>query len=92
MLSRRGFLGTVSASVFVAPLAASAQQADRVRRVGLLVPFAESDVEAQTQIAAFLDALRALGWNEGRNVRIGYRWAARDAARIRASAKELVPP
>jgi putative ABC transport system substrate-binding protein len=90
MLSRRGFLGTVSASVFVVPLAARAQQVDRIRRVGLLVPFAESDLEAQTQIAAFLDALRTLGWTEGRNVRIDYRWAARDAARIRASARELV--
>ena len=61
-----------------------------MRRVGLLIPFAESDVEAQTQIAAFLGALRTLGWNEGQNVRIDYRWAAQDTARIRASAKELV--
>ena len=67
-----------------------AQQADRIRRVGLLIPFAESDVEAQTQVAAFLGALRTLGWDEGRNVRIDYRWAARDTTRIRASAKELV--
>jgi putative ABC transport system substrate-binding protein len=47
-------------------------------------------VEAQTQAAAFLEALRTLGWNAGRNVRIDYRWAAQDAARIRALAKELV--
>jgi putative ABC transport system substrate-binding protein len=90
MLSRRGFLRTVSASLFAAPLAAREQQADRIRRVGFLIPFAESDVEAQTQIAAFLGALRTLGWNEGRNVRIDYRWAAQDTARIRTFAKELV--
>jgi ABC-type uncharacterized transport system substrate-binding protein len=90
MLSRRGFLGTVGAGLFAAPLAARAQQADRIRRVGLLIPFAESDVEAQAQISAFLGALRTLGWSEGRDVRIDYRWAAQNPARIRAFAKELV--
>jgi putative tryptophan/tyrosine transport system substrate-binding protein len=90
MLSRRWFLRTVSAGVFTAPLAVRAQPADRIRRVGLLIPFAESDVEARTQVAAFREALQTLGWTEGRNVRFGYRWAAQDTARIRASAKELV--
>jgi putative ABC transport system substrate-binding protein len=90
MLSRRKFIRTVSASLFAAPLAVRAQQADRLQRVGLLIPFAESDVEARTQIAAFLGVLATLGWDDGRNVRIDYRWAAQDMARIRASAKELV--
>ncbi len=72
------------------PLAARAEQTDPIRRIGLLIPFAETDVEAQAQIAAFREALRKLGWTEGRNVRIDYRWAAGDIARIRASAKELV--
>jgi putative ABC transport system substrate-binding protein len=90
MLSRRGFLRTASSSFIAAPLAARAQQIDRIRRIGLLIPFAENDVEAQAQIAVFLGALRTLGWTEGQNVRFDYRWAAQDAARIRASARELV--
>lgn len=89
-MDRRTFVSVGAFGLLAAPLAAGAQQADRIRRVGLLIPFAESDVEAQTQIAAFLEALRTLGWNEGRNVRLDYRWAAQDSARIRASAKELV--
>jgi putative tryptophan/tyrosine transport system substrate-binding protein len=88
-VDRRTFLAG-SFGLLAAPFAARAQQADRIRRVGLLIPFAESDVEAQTQVAAFVGALRTLGWDEGRNVRIDYRWAARDTTRIRASAKELV--
>ena len=88
-MDRRAFLAG-AAALLAAPLAAAAQQADRVRRIGLLIPFAESDVDAQAQIAAFQEALRALGWSEGRNVRIDYRWAAQDPARIRTFAKELV--
>ncbi len=88
-MDRRAFLAG-SLGALAAPVAAGAQQADRIWRVGLLIPFAESDAEAQTQVAAFLGALRTLGWDEGRNVRIDYRWAARDTTRIRASAKELV--
>ena len=88
-MDRRAFLAG-SLGALAAPVVVGAQQADRIRRVGLLIPFAESDVEAQTQVAAFLGALRTLGWDEGRNVRIDYRWAARDTTRIRASAKELV--
>jgi ABC-type uncharacterized transport system substrate-binding protein len=87
-LDRRAFLGSLG--LLAAPRGAEAQPADRIRRIGLLIPFAEDDGEAQAQIAAFLAGLRALGWNEGRNVRIEYRWAGRDAARIQAFAKELV--
>jgi putative ABC transport system substrate-binding protein len=90
MMNRRRFLHTMGASFVAAPLAAEAQQTDRIRRIGLLIPFAESDVEAQARIAAFRETLRTLGWNEGENVRSEYRWAAQDAARIRAFAKELV--
>ena len=90
MLSRRAVLRAVSAGLIAAPLTARAQQVARIRRIGLLIPFAESDLEAQTQIAAFLEALQVLGWSEGRNVRFDYRWAPQGTARIRASAKELV--
>jgi putative ABC transport system substrate-binding protein len=90
MMDRRRFFESVGASLLAAPLAAEAQQTDRIRRIGLLSPFAESDAEAQAQIAAFQETLRTLGWNEGRNVRSEYRWAAQDTARIGAFAKELV--
>jgi len=89
-MDRRAFISGASLVLLAAPLTGEAQQADRIRRIGLLIPFAESDVEAQAQIAAFHEALRTLGWNEGRNVRIDYRWAAQDTARIRAFAKELI--
>ena len=89
-MSRRRFLHAVGASLVTAPLAAEGQPTDRVRRIGLLIPFAESDGDAQAQIAAFAETLRTLGWNDGRNVRIDYRWAAQDAARIRTFAKQLV--
>ena len=90
MMNRRRFVQSVGASLLAVPLAAEAQQTDRIRRIGLLIPFAESDAEAQAQIAAFQETLRTLGWNEGRNVRSEYRWAAQDTARIGAFAKELV--
>jgi len=61
-----------------------------MRRIGVLIPFAESDTEAQTQVAAFQEGLQKLGWTDGRNLRFDYRWAGGDVARIRAFAKELV--
>jgi putative ABC transport system substrate-binding protein len=63
------------------PLAARAQQPDRVRRVGVLMGIAEDDPEAQPRIAASLAGLQAFGWKDGRNVRIDYRWAADDTGR-----------
>ena len=67
-----------------------AQQADRVRRVGVLVSRAADDREGQARLAAFLQGLQELGWTDGRNVRIDYRWAAADADRSRTYAAELV--
>ena len=73
------------------PLAARAQQSDRVRRIGVLMGYAENDSEAQAQIAAFRDGLQKLGWTEGRNTRIDIRWAAPDDTEsIGRFAKELV--
>jgi hypothetical protein len=57
------------------PLAARAQQGDRMRRVGVLMAYAESDPEGQAQVAAFREELQKLGWAEGRNIRIDSRWA-----------------
>ena len=57
------------------PLAARAQQPERVRRIGVLMPVAADDPDTQARFAAFLQALQQLGWTDGRNVRIDYRWA-----------------
>jgi putative ABC transport system substrate-binding protein len=72
------------------PLAARAQQRDRVRLIGVLMGFAESDPAAQSWLAAFRNALTQLGWSEGNNLRIEVRWGAADPDRIRTLAKELV--
>jgi putative tryptophan/tyrosine transport system substrate-binding protein len=73
------------------PLAARAQQGERVRLIGVLMGHAESDSEAQAHIAAFRDGLQKLGWTEGRNTWIDYRWAASDDAEsMQRFAKELV--
>jgi putative tryptophan/tyrosine transport system substrate-binding protein len=71
------------------PLAARAQQPDRVRRVGVLMGIAD-DLEGQARIAVFRQALQALGWTEGRNIQLLYRWSAGDAGQARWLAKELL--
>ena len=72
------------------PFAVRAQQADRMRLIGVLMGFAESDLNAQSQIKALREALAKLGWMEGNNFRIELRWGAADPERIRTFAKELV--
>jgi putative ABC transport system substrate-binding protein len=72
------------------PLAARAQQGDRVRRIGVLVPFDQNDPAAKTYISAFTQALADLGWTDGRNVRMVLRWFGDDTNRVRALARELV--
>jgi putative tryptophan/tyrosine transport system substrate-binding protein len=73
------------------PLAARAQQGQRVRRVGMLiVAYTQTDPEGQARVAAFLDTLQKLGWADGRNVRIEYHWGAADADGSKAAASELV--
>jgi putative ABC transport system substrate-binding protein len=75
---------------FAWSLAARAQQADRMRRVGVLEARAADDREGQARLAVFLQGLQELGWTDGRNVRIDHRWAAADADRHRTFAAELV--
>src|SRR5215468_5314037 len=72
------------------PLAARAQQGDRVRRIGVLVPGDENDPVGKTIVSAYTQALADLGWTDGRNIRIERRWAGADIDRIRALAQELV--
>jgi putative ABC transport system substrate-binding protein len=88
-MRRRDFIaGLGSAAAW--PLAARAQQSDRMRRVGVLNAFAESDPEVRANLAAFRETLQKLGWVEGRNVHIDYRWGDAEPQRIRSYAKELV--
>jgi putative ABC transport system substrate-binding protein len=72
------------------PFAARAQQAERMRRIGILLPVAPDDAEFQTRVGAFLQGLQQLGWTIGRNVRIDTRWAGASATEIRRHAAELV--
>jgi len=88
-IGRREFI-TLLGGAAAWPLAARAQQGERVRRIGMLLGIAENDLEAQSRIAAFRKGLRDLGWVEGRNVHIDYRFAAGDANRIKAYVAELV--
>ena len=88
-LRRREFIaGLAGAAAW--PLAARAQQGDRVRRIGVLMPYDENDPEGKRRYSAFTQALAGLGWTDGRNVRMDLRWAAGDINRIRALAQELV--
>jgi putative ABC transport system substrate-binding protein len=89
MRTRREFV-TLLGGAAAWPLAAHAQQPERMRRIGVLIPYAADDPEGQARIAAFLQGLQQLGWTEGRNVRIDYRWSAGDADRARRYAAELV--
>jgi putative ABC transport system substrate-binding protein len=88
-MRRRNFIAGL-ASTAAWPLAARAQQPDRMRRIGVLMAYAESDLTAQSWLAAFRGALSKLGWTEGDNLRIELRWSADNADRMRALAKELV--
>jgi putative tryptophan/tyrosine transport system substrate-binding protein len=72
------------------PLAARAQQVEKVRRIGVLQPLAADDPESPARVTAFAQGLQQFGWTDGRNVRIDYRWAAGDTDRYRRYAAELV--
>ena len=89
-MKRREFFTLIGGATVALPFTAGAQQGERVRRIGLLMAFSESDLAAQSQVAAFRGALAKLGWTEGRNLRIELRWGAGDQDRIRAFARELV--
>jgi putative ABC transport system substrate-binding protein len=89
-MKRREFITLVGGAAVAWPLAARAQQPERVRRIGVLMPFAADDPEAQARVAAFAQGLAQLGWIIGRNVWIDTRWATANAADIRKYAAELV--
>jgi ABC-type uncharacterized transport system substrate-binding protein len=87
-MRRREFIALIGGAA-AWPLAARAQQAERMRRIGMLLPGAADDAEFQTRIGAFLQGLERSGWTIGRNVRIDTRWAGADAASIRRHAVDL---
>jgi ABC-type uncharacterized transport system substrate-binding protein len=90
-MRRREFLGLVGGAVAVWPLAAHAQQPDRVRRIGILMSVPESDPQAQRWLGEFSEGLQQQGWAAGRNIRLDYRWAApSDAESRQRVVKELV--
>jgi putative ABC transport system substrate-binding protein len=89
MIRRREFI-TLLGGAAAWPLAAGAQQGDRMRRIGVLMPGDENDLERKTQLSAFMQALAGLGRTDGRNVRVDSRWGGADINRIRALAQELV--
>jgi putative tryptophan/tyrosine transport system substrate-binding protein len=86
-VKRRTFVAGLGAAVW--PLAARAQQGDRARRIGVLLPAAADDPVYQAWLGAFLQGLALLGWTLGRNVQIDTRWAGANAAEIRKQAAEL---
>jgi putative tryptophan/tyrosine transport system substrate-binding protein len=90
-MRRRDFIKGIATSATAWPVVAHAQQSDRLRRIGVLMGYPEGDSEAQSYIAAFRDGLHTLGWAEGRNIRIDFRWArASDVESMQRFAKELV--
>jgi putative tryptophan/tyrosine transport system substrate-binding protein len=89
-IGRRELITALGGAALAWPLAATAQQGERVRRVGLLQGLAADDPVAQANNAAFLQGLQQLGWTDGRNVRIDIRWGAGNIADIRKYAAELV--
>ena len=89
-MRRRDFIAALGSASAAWPVAALAQQSERVRHIGVLSSLAETDVEAQAWDAAFRKRLSELGWIDGRNVHIDYRWGAGSVERMRLFARELV--
>src|SRR5262245_23324193 len=87
-MKRRDFITLLGGAAATWPLAARAQQPERMRRIGVLMYWTADDAEGQARLAAFAQALKQLGWSDGRNLRIDTRWATADD--IRRHAAELV--
>jgi putative ABC transport system substrate-binding protein len=89
-MRRREFLGVLSVAAAMLPRGVRAQQADGVRRIGVLLPASASDMKFQAQVQAFEQELQKFGWTIGRNVQLETRWATANQAEIRRNAAELV--
>src|SRR5262245_40003651 len=88
-MKRRDFI-TLLGGATAWPLAARAQQGDRMRRIGMLMTQSQNDQDGRARLDAFVQRLTELGWTDGHNVRLDIRWSAGDAERIRRYARELV--
>jgi ABC-type uncharacterized transport system substrate-binding protein len=89
-MRRREFITLFGGAAAAWPLAARAQQGERMRRIGVIMSNAPDDPEGQARVVTFLQGLQQSGWTDGRNVRIEYRWATGDPDRFRRYAAELV--
>jgi putative tryptophan/tyrosine transport system substrate-binding protein len=89
-IGRRKFVSVLVGATVARPLDVRAQQTERIRRIGVVMGYAESDPNGQLQVAAFRQQLQKLGWVEGRNIRIDWRYAADDPGHIRAMGEELL--
>jgi hypothetical protein len=87
---RRDFKTLIGGAAAAWPLAARAQQGERMRRVAFLHPYAENDPEVLARVVAFRQGLEALGWTENRNIQIEHRYSGGDLGQIQAYATELV--
>src|SRR6266536_6470388 len=91
-IKRRELITLLGGAAAAWPLAARAQQPDRMRRVGVLMYLAADDAEGQARLAAFTQALKQLGWSDGRNLRIDTRWATADDIRRHAAELAALAP
>ncbi len=89
-MRRRDLLALLGGAAVFRPLAARAQPVDGVRRIGVLMNLTADDPETRARLTAFLQGLEELGWSEGRNLRIDYRWGVGDIDQHRINAAELV--
>src|SRR6478736_10092314 len=89
MSSRRGFITLLGGAAAAWSLGAGAQQGERMRRVGVLTPFAADDAEGQARLTAFAQALQQAGWTLGQNLRLDYRWGDGKPDTMRKHAAEL---
>ena len=90
MTRRRKFITLLGGAAAAWPLAARAQQGERIRHIGVLIGYDENNPLVKTWVSAFTQTLADLGWIDGRNVRMDLRWAGGDINRIRTLAQELV--
>jgi putative ABC transport system substrate-binding protein len=90
MIRRRDFISLLGGTAAAWPLAARAQQGDRMRRIGVVINRDENDPEGRALLSGFTQGLAELGWTDGRNVRMDVRWGAGNVDRMRRLAKELV--
>jgi putative ABC transport system substrate-binding protein len=90
-MRRRDFITLVGGSAVAWPLALRAQQSGQMRRIGVLIPLAKDNSEAQARITAFVQELEKLGWTEGRNLQIEYRWGSGDLQKAAAELVALSP-